>query len=196
MIDHVIGPLDRLSRREHFTGPDDLVFCNQVGDVMDESALRRRFYRALKSSVLKRVRLHDLRHSYCTLAVQGLPDRRGQGVRRARGHRDDDALRAPRSCARRRRPAVADRRRLRAPTRAPNRRHGAQLSTAQRTEISLSQSHVARVPTRIIIRVSGVRVPPPALARAPLTWGSCSVGHGRGRVCVRRARWADINWQR
>ena len=85
MIDHVIGPLDRLSRREHFTGPDDLVFCNQVGDVIDESALRRRFYRALTASGLKRVRLHDLRHSYCTLAVRAY---RIDEVKAYAGHAD------------------------------------------------------------------------------------------------------------
>ena len=72
MIDHVIGPLDRLSRREHFTGPDDLVFCNQVGDVIDESALRRRFYRALTSSPVS---------SGCGCTTSGTPTARSPSGR-------------------------------------------------------------------------------------------------------------------
>jgi hypothetical protein len=31
----LIGPLDRLSRREHFTDADDLVFCSPVGEHLD-----------------------------------------------------------------------------------------------------------------------------------------------------------------
>lgn len=50
MIDQVIPPLDRLSRREHFTDADDLVFVNETGGVIEESALRRRFYRALDAA--------------------------------------------------------------------------------------------------------------------------------------------------
>jgi integrase len=70
MIDQVIPPLDRLSRRERFTDPDDLVFVNTTGGVIDESALRRRLWAALDRAGLKRIRLHDLRHSYCTMAVR------------------------------------------------------------------------------------------------------------------------------
>lgn len=70
MIDHIIPPLDRLSRREHFTSPDDLVFVNSTGGPVEESALRRRLWAALDRAGLKRVRLHDLRHSYCTMAVR------------------------------------------------------------------------------------------------------------------------------
>jgi len=33
------------------------------------SALRRRFYRALDSAGLKRIRFHDLRHTFGTIAV-------------------------------------------------------------------------------------------------------------------------------
>jgi integrase len=85
MIDQVIGPLDRLSRRERWTDPDDLVFVNDVGDVLEESALRRRFYRALDAASLKRVRLHDLRHSYCSLAVRAY---RLDEVKAYAGHAD------------------------------------------------------------------------------------------------------------
>jgi integrase len=70
MIDQVIPPLDRLSQREHFTDPEDLVFVNTTGGVIEESALRRRMWNALDAAQIKRVRLHDLRHSYCTMAVR------------------------------------------------------------------------------------------------------------------------------
>jgi integrase len=73
LIDQAMVALDGLSRRRHFTGPDDLVFGNEVGNYMDESALRRRFVAALKTAKLKPLRLHDLRHSFGTLAVQAFP---------------------------------------------------------------------------------------------------------------------------
>lgn len=73
LIDEVARALDGMSRREHFTGADDLVFPNVVGQPLDDSALRRRFYGALKRAGLKRLRFHDLRHSFGTLAVQVFP---------------------------------------------------------------------------------------------------------------------------
>jgi hypothetical protein len=59
MIDQVATVLDQLSRREWFTGANALVFCNDVGDHFDDSALRRRFYSARSAAGLKRIRFHD-----------------------------------------------------------------------------------------------------------------------------------------
>jgi integrase len=73
MIDQVARALDELSRREWFTRDQDLVFCNDVGEYMDDSALRRRFYDARRRAGLKRIRFHDLRHTFGTLAVQVFP---------------------------------------------------------------------------------------------------------------------------
>ena len=73
MIDQVAKVLDELSRREWFVGENDLVFCNDVGDHFDDSALRRRFYSARSAAGLKRIRFHDLRHTFGTLAVQVFP---------------------------------------------------------------------------------------------------------------------------
>jgi len=73
LIDQALAAFDRLSRREHFTGTDDLVFCSLVGAYIDESALRRRYYTALEGAGLKRQRFHDLRHTFGTLAVQAFP---------------------------------------------------------------------------------------------------------------------------
>jgi integrase len=73
MIDQVATMLDGRSRREWFVGENDLVFCNDVGDHFDDSALRRRFYSARSAASLKRIRFHDLRHTFGTLAVQVFP---------------------------------------------------------------------------------------------------------------------------
>jgi integrase len=73
MIDQIARALDELSRREHFTGDEDLVFCNQVGGHFEDSALRRRFYAARARAGLKPIRFHDLRHTFGTLAVQAFP---------------------------------------------------------------------------------------------------------------------------
>lgn len=73
MVDEVTVALDALSRREHFTRPDDLVFCSDSGDHLDSWALRRRFYAALERAGLRRVHFHDLRHCFASLAVRKLP---------------------------------------------------------------------------------------------------------------------------
>jgi integrase len=80
LIDQALESLDRLSRREHFTGPDDLVFAGETGGYLDGSALRKRFYGALGNAGLGEMRaepepltFHDLRHTFGTLAVQAFP---------------------------------------------------------------------------------------------------------------------------
>jgi len=73
MIDQVAATLDQLSRRNDWTGEEDLVFVSPVGEHIEDSALRRRFYAALEAAGLKHVRFHDLRHSFGTLAVQVFP---------------------------------------------------------------------------------------------------------------------------
>jgi integrase len=73
MTDQVARALDELSRRDWFYGENDLVFCNDGGDHFDDSALRRRFYAAREAAGLKRIRFHDLRHTFGTLAVQVFP---------------------------------------------------------------------------------------------------------------------------
>ena len=80
LIDQAMEPLDRLSRREHFTSSNDLVFAGIVGGHLDGSALRKRFYTALDRAGLEAMRtkpapitFHDLRHTFGTLAVQAFP---------------------------------------------------------------------------------------------------------------------------
>jgi integrase len=50
-----------------------LVFPNASGEHLDGSALRRRFYAAMDRANVKRIRFHDLRHTFGTLAVQVFP---------------------------------------------------------------------------------------------------------------------------
>jgi integrase len=73
MIDQVLCELDALSRRERFTADSDLVFASPSGSHLDDSALRRRFHATLEHAQIKRLRFHDLRHSFGTLAVQVFP---------------------------------------------------------------------------------------------------------------------------
>jgi integrase len=76
--------LDRLSRRDEFTGPDDYVFANRLGRRLDPSALRRRFERARDAAGLEPLRFHDLRHTYGSLLVAGGIDL--ASVKAAMGH--------------------------------------------------------------------------------------------------------------
>ena len=82
--DQAAAALDRLSRRDEFTGPDEYVFVNRVGRRIDPSALRRRFERARDAALLEPLRFHDLRHTYGSLLVAGGIDL--ASVKAAMGH--------------------------------------------------------------------------------------------------------------
>ena len=69
MMGEVVDALARLKDREHFADDDDLVFCSLVGGFLDSFALRRRFYAAIKRAGLRRIRFHDLRHHFGSLAI-------------------------------------------------------------------------------------------------------------------------------
>jgi integrase len=86
LIDQAARALDGLSRREHFTGPGDRVFCTDVGGVLDDGAIRDPFYAALERAELGHLRekadpivFHDLRHTFGTLgaAIWPLHDLQG-----------------------------------------------------------------------------------------------------------------------
>jgi integrase len=76
--------LERLRRRQEFTGPDDYVFASRLGRRLDPSALRRRFERARDAAGLEPLRFHDLRHTYGSLLVAGGIDL--PSVKAAMGH--------------------------------------------------------------------------------------------------------------
>ena len=48
LVPDLIAPLDRLSRREHFTDDDDLVFVRETGEHLCAWTLRRRYKAAVK----------------------------------------------------------------------------------------------------------------------------------------------------
>jgi len=69
MVAEVAQTLAKLLQREHFTGRDDLVFPGETGGFLDGSALRRRYRSAQARAGLRRLRFHDLRHSFGSLAI-------------------------------------------------------------------------------------------------------------------------------
>lgn len=73
MVPQVAAALGGLWGREHFTGDDDLVFPNQVGEIESDTLIRRRYFRALKAAELPAVRFHDLRHMFGSTAVKAFP---------------------------------------------------------------------------------------------------------------------------
>ena len=80
MIPELAALLDGLSRRDHSTGPDDLVLVDEPDGGSGRSGLRRHFYSALDGAGLAhlrevdpKLRWHDLRHSFASLAVKVKP---------------------------------------------------------------------------------------------------------------------------
>ena len=73
LVPDLIPPLDALSQREQFTGPEDLVFCEPTGANLNAAMMRRRYAAALKRAGLRRVRFHDLRHCFGSVAVRAFP---------------------------------------------------------------------------------------------------------------------------
>lgn len=80
LIDQAAAALDKLSRRESFTEPTDLVFCSPVGTPRDDGPIRRAFYAALNGAELGHLRtktdpitFHDLRHTFGTLGARIWP---------------------------------------------------------------------------------------------------------------------------
>jgi integrase len=69
MAPQVAGVLALLGQRDKFTGEDDLVFPGEDGLHLDGSALRRRYQQALQRAGLRKLRFHDLRHTFATRLV-------------------------------------------------------------------------------------------------------------------------------
>ncbi|MEJ7786995.1 MAG: tyrosine-type recombinase/integrase [Solirubrobacteraceae bacterium] len=80
LIDQAATAIDALSRRDHLTEPEDLVFLSPTGGYLHDGDTRRQFYAALKVANLghkregpRQMTFHDLRHTFGTLAVQVWP---------------------------------------------------------------------------------------------------------------------------
>lgn len=85
LADQPMAALERLSRRENFTGPDDYVFCTAAGERLDPSALRRRYLGARDAAGLPPLRFHDLRHTAGSLLVRAIDP---VSVKEILGHAD------------------------------------------------------------------------------------------------------------
>jgi integrase len=79
MMAQVVDGLALERERDHWIGDDDLVFCSSLGGHMDGWRLRRRFYGAIASAGLRRIRFHDLRHCFGTTAIRVLDPLAVQG---------------------------------------------------------------------------------------------------------------------
>jgi integrase len=77
--------LAKLAQRELLVGEDDLVFPGERGTYLDGSALRRRYLQALDRAGLRRLRFHDLRHTFGTRTIAKADIRR---VQEWMGHAD------------------------------------------------------------------------------------------------------------
>ncbi len=85
MAPDVATALAKLGQREHWTGDDDLVFVGQAGSYLDGRALRRRYDSALERADLRKLRFHDLRHTFGTRMIAKADIRR---VQEWMGHAD------------------------------------------------------------------------------------------------------------
>jgi integrase len=70
MVREVATALARLSQRERFTADGDLVFAGAAGGHLDSKDMRAAYKAALDSAGLRRLRFHDLRHTFGTRAVE------------------------------------------------------------------------------------------------------------------------------
>ncbi len=85
MAPDVAEALAKLGAREYFTDEDDLVFAGDSGSFLDGSALRRRYTTALTRAGLRKLRFHDLRHTFGTRMIAEADIRR---VQEWMGHAD------------------------------------------------------------------------------------------------------------
>jgi integrase len=69
MAPDVATALARLADLRGRAGDDDLVFVGELGGYLDGSALRRRYLEALARAGLRRLRFHDLRHTFGTRMI-------------------------------------------------------------------------------------------------------------------------------
>lgn len=73
LVPQVSAVLTELLGRDHHTTPDDLVFCTPTGGVIDGNALYKRLREAATRAGVRQLRLHDMRHTFGTMAAQVYP---------------------------------------------------------------------------------------------------------------------------
>ena len=69
MVEEIARALSNLQARGDHTARGDLVFVSREGTHVDGSALRRRYHSTLAAAGLRRLRFHDLRHTFGSLSI-------------------------------------------------------------------------------------------------------------------------------
>ncbi|MFZ2114010.1 MAG: tyrosine-type recombinase/integrase [Solirubrobacteraceae bacterium] len=69
MVDKITEALRELKRRAAYAGKQDLVYVGRDGTHLDGSALRRRYLATVEAAGLRRLRFHDLRHTFGSLSI-------------------------------------------------------------------------------------------------------------------------------
>jgi integrase len=69
MVKEIADALSDLKTRDQWTAKKDLVFISREGTHVDGSALRRRYLATLDAAGLRRLRFHDLRHTFGSLSI-------------------------------------------------------------------------------------------------------------------------------
>jgi integrase len=85
MAPDVASALARIGQRGRLTGDDDFVFAGDSGLPLDGDALSSRYERALNAAGLRRLRFHDLAHTFGTRMIREADVRR---VQEWMGHAD------------------------------------------------------------------------------------------------------------
>src|SRR5260370_40681113 len=85
MAPDVAAALARLGVRDRFTGDDDFAFAAEPGLPINGDALSSRYEKALAAAGLRRLRFHDLRHTFGTRMIGEADIRR---VQEWMGHAD------------------------------------------------------------------------------------------------------------
>jgi integrase len=85
MAAEVAEAIAKLGRREHFLGEDDFVFANNFGNPINGDTLYSRYQETLQRAGLRRLRFHDLRHTFGTRMIRETDIRR---VQEWMGHAD------------------------------------------------------------------------------------------------------------
>ena len=68
---HRVAQLEeRVAAGDAWNSEIDLVFCDEIGDVLHPNRFTRRFQSAARRAGVPVIRLHDLRHTWATLALQ------------------------------------------------------------------------------------------------------------------------------
>lgn len=59
-----------LTMKEERKIESDYVFCSPTGGILETGSQRKRLQRLLESCGMEKIRFHDLRHTFATLALQ------------------------------------------------------------------------------------------------------------------------------